>query len=477
MMLVQVTLSTAHAASPIGPEAWRVDAAEDVSFVEEGLVVPANSGTTVRRGIFCPKGGPVGVSEVLWRNVKLSDVETFTGKVSIKSSEGYFWKDVECYHTITNEENGYVQCQLQVENGSTVFGFIMRYSQDGNDVKGGLHAAKVIWTTGSQYLGCDMSNRGAAITVTNTPYVVGDYVRAISDLGIILRDGGETVAAPEEIVFASTDAAQSDEEVYRYLPCLTTNTTEAVVCRNLSIYDITGISGEISCSGMNNGDWTAVQGYCLTTGDSYVQMNLVWQSPGKTKRIAANVRFRQHASDVLAYVYWAGHSYDSDDISAPIGLGIKGSSLGVTNAPNTSAVAIRNLNVRFRPKTRIVGDYEPCIVKEDGWVRIWSDLDISKASLGPALMGGGSLGSKWNIASNYNRSVSSDVTKSYYQWKKAAPLNFIQLVLRCSSSLPMCMQRYRMPDIIPVPDGNLVLLPRVTIKRVLQTQWTESLLQ
>ena len=415
---------TADAAAPVGPDAWRVETAEDVSFVEEGLAVPANCGSLIRRGIFCPEGGPIGVSEVIWRNVKLSDIESFTGKISSKSgpsgSETYFWKDVGCYHIVTNEAQGYVQCQLQVEGGDVVHGFIMRYRQDGSDVKGELYSAKLAWTNvEGQYLGCDMFNRGGAITVTNTPYVVGNYIRAISDLGIVLRNDSDTIVAPEELVFASTDEAQSDEEVFQYIPCLTTNETETVICRNMNIYDITGISGEISSSRFNNGKWTPVQGYCLTNKGSYVQMNLVWQNPGKSWRIASNIRFRQYGADVFAYAFWAGYSYDSDDISDPIGYGVKGAQVAVTNEPNTTGLAIRNLKVRFRPKTRIVGDYEPCVVKEDGWVKIWPDLDISKATFGPAFMGGASANSTWNVASNYNRSVASGITTSYYQWYKS----------------------------------------------------------
>ena len=255
--------ATADAAVPVGPGAWRVDTAEDVSFVEEGLAVPANCGSLIRRGIFCPEGGPIGVSEVIWRNVKLSDIETFTGKISCKAgatgSETYFWKDAGCYHIVTNEAQGYVQCQLQVETGDVVHGFIMRYRQDGNDVKGELYSAKLAWTNvEGQYLGCDMFNRGGAITVTNTPYVVGNYIRAISDLGIVLRNDSDTIVAPEELVFASTDEAQSDEEEFQYTPYLTASEAETVICRNLNIYDITGISGEISSSRFNNGKWTPV---------------------------------------------------------------------------------------------------------------------------------------------------------------------------------------------------------------------------
>jgi hypothetical protein len=295
----------------------------------------------------------------------------------------------------------------------------MRFRQNGNDVKGEFSTVKYAYVNSTQYLGGDMLKFGELITATNTPYVVATKIRAISDLGIVLRSDGDTVAEPEEIVFASTDEAQSDEEEFQYTPYLTASETETVICRNLNIYDITGISGEISSSRFNNGKWTPVQGYCLTNKGSYVQMNLVWQDPGKSWRIASNIRFRQYGADVFAYAFWAGYSCDSDDISAPIGYGIKGAQVAVTNEPNTTGLAIRNLKVRFRPKTRIVGDYEHCIIKEDGWVKIWPDLDISKATFGPAFMGGASANSTWNVASNYNRSVASGITTSYYQWYKS----------------------------------------------------------
>ena len=163
-------------------------------------------------------------------------------------------------------------------------------------------------------------------------------------------------------------------------------------------------------------------------------MNLVWQNGGKSKRYGANIRFYQYGKDVVAYTYWAGYSYDSDDISDPIGYGVKGESVGVTNVANTSSVAIRNLNVRFRPKNHIVGDYKPCIVKEDGWMKLWSDVDLAKATLGPVLMGGQSLGSKWNMASNYNRSVSSDIVTSYYQYKNGSELFTIGFSMQQQSS-------------------------------------------
>ena len=426
--LFSVIMSMAgYAVEQVGPGEWRIETAEDVSFVEEGLSIPVNAVNIVRDGIFYPQGGPVGVSEVLWRNVKLSDVETFTGKVSHKATSNgkdtFSWLEATCYHTVTNESEGYVQCQLQVEvrSASIVYGFIMRYYQDGNDVKGKIHAAKCAYTNvEGQYLGCDLASRGAVITVTNTPYAVSYSTRAISDLGIKLRDDSETVAAPKEIVFASTDESQSDEVDYGYRPCLMTN--ETIICRNLSIYDIVGMSGEFSCSGFNSGKWTQVQGYQLTNRVEYVQMNLVWLDNSISKRYGANIRFRQYGSDVVAYTHWAGYSYDSDDISAPFGYGVKGAEIGVTNAPNTSLLAIRNLNVRFRPKNHVVGDYDSCVLKEDGWVKIWSDVDLAKATLGPAFMGGQSLGSKWNMASNYNRSVSSDTVTSYYQYKYGSEL-------------------------------------------------------
>ena len=403
------------AVTPVGPGEYRVETAADVSYVQDGFAVLANAAIAVRPGIFYPKDGPTGVDEVIWRNVKLTDIESFTGRISNGSGDSYYWMDATCYHIVTNVASGYVQCQLQLKVSQTLYGFVMQYRQVGNDVKARIYLARYASTNVSgQDIGCDMTQKGLAITVTNSPYVVANTIRAISDLGYVLREGAEATEAPTEIVLTSTDESPSDEETYRYIPCLMDE--KVMLCRNLRICDIVGISGEMSNKSFGNGEWTAVQGYCLSNYNSYVQMNLMLRT---SRRFGVNVRFYQENSDVLVRAAWAGHSYDDKTVEEPFGSGIIGAELGITNEPNTAKIAVRNLKVRFRPKSRIVGDFEPCIVKEDGWTKIWPDVKLQSVTFGPALMGGYSLGSVWNVASNYLRTVWAEYTdQSYYQFYK-----------------------------------------------------------
>ena len=406
--------NAAFAITPVGPGEYRIGTSEDVSYVESGFSVPLGATLTVRQGIFCPDGGPKNVDEVIWRNVKLTDIESFTGRISYGSGDSYYWKDAGCYHVVTNETSGYVQCQLQAESSSIVHGFVIQYRQAGDDVKARITYARYAYNNSeSQKLGVwDVTARGINIAVTNTPYVVSNTIRAIADLGFILREGAAASAAPVEIVFASTDETQSDEETYRYMPCLMGD--RVTLCRNLRVADIVGMSGEISHSAINGGKWTPVEGVCRTNIGAAVQLNLIRKIG--TRRIGANIRFNQSSADVQVCTLWAGHSYDDKEIEAPFGSGIIGVELGVTNEANTSRIAIRNLKVRFRPAARIVGDHEDCIVKEDGWTKLWPGVTLRDVTLGPALMGGYSLDSTWNVASNYLRTVGTYTDQSFYQY-------------------------------------------------------------
>ena len=408
--------NAAYAVTPVGPGEYRVDTDEDVSYVESGFAVQENATITVKPGVFYPEEGPKNVDEVIWRNVKLTDIESFTGRISHISDASYYWKDANCYHVVTNETSGYVECQLQIEADSYIHGFVMQYRQDGDDVKARIAKARHAYKTGAQILGCNLNAVGADSTVTNTMYVATDSIRAIADLGFVLREDAEASAAPTRIVLASTDQSSSGEETYRYMPYLMSD--NVTLCRNLRICDIVGVSGEISFYGISDGKWTSVGGYCLTNTGSYVQCNLVWR--GSQRRVGANIRFYQNISEVQVRAVWAGHSYDTKAADEPFGIGVIGGELGVTNETNTGKIAIRNLKVRFRPTARIVGDYAPCLTKEDGWRKIWPGVNLSDIEFGPALMGGYSANSTWNVVSNYLRTATTYANQSYYQWHKAS---------------------------------------------------------
>lgn len=420
----------ALALTPTGPGEFRLETASDVSYVDDGFAVPTASTITVRPGVFFPEGGPIGVDEIVWRNVDLNDITTFTGKIGNLSGGVYSWVEAVCNNVVTNTADGYVQCQLQIKNGSTLYGFVMQFRQAAGDVTARIAQAR--YASGRDF-GTDLTTVGGNIdTVSDSIYATDYKVRAIADLGFVLRDGADTTAAPSEIVLASTDSAVPDDEVFRHVQCLTTD--RALLCRNLRIHDIVGISGEISHQNVNNGAWTDVHGVCLTNIDAAVQMNLMFKTG--TRRIGACIRFYQNGAQVETSAYWAGHSYDDAALDAPFGPkpvaegGAIGASLGVTTEPGTTSVAVRNLKVWFRPSTRIVGLYEPCIVREDGWVKLWDNVDLTDATLGQALMGGKSLGSKWHVASNYLRTAQASATQSYYQALNGNTLYSIRFLMQ-----------------------------------------------
>ena len=420
----------ALALSPTGPGEFRLETESDVSYVADGFAVPAGSTITVRPGVFRPEGGPVGVDEVVWRNVDLYDIATFTGKIGNLSGGVYSWVEAVCNNVVTNTAEGCVQCQLQIKNGSTLYGFVMQFRQAESDVKARIAQAR--YASGKD-IGTDLTTVGGNLdTVTDSIYATDYKVRAIADLGFVLREGAGATAAPSEIVIASSDVSAPDEEVFRHVRCLTTE--RVLLCRNLRICDIVGISGEISHQNINNGAWTEVQGVCLTNIDDAVQMNLMFKTG--TRRIGACIRFYQNGAQVETCAHWAGHSYDDAALEAPFGPksvaegGAIGASLGVATEPGTSSVAVRNLKVRFRPSTRIVGLYEPCVVKEDGWVKLWDDVSLADATLGPAIMGGHSLDSKWVVASNYLRMAQLSATQSYYQTLKGNTLYSIRFLMQ-----------------------------------------------
>ena len=428
-----VASSLAFADGPVGPGAYEVSTSEDVSYVDSGFAVPANAAVTVRPGVFFPAAGLPDDDEVVWKNVKLTDIASFTGKISSGSvdSNSCRWEEAGCYNVVTNADEGYVQCQLQLVRGSTLYGAVMQYRQEGSDVKARIAQARY---KSNESLGYDLSASGAHATVASTLYSSVAYgALAVADLGFVLRDGAETSAAPTEIVLSSTDTAQPDEETYSYFPCLTNE--HVLIARNLRIGDIVGISGEISqMNYVKGGEWTEVQGYCLTNVDDAVQMNLMYKNG--SRRIGANIRFYQDGTDVKACAFWGGHSYDNKELDEPFGSGIIGASLGVTNKQGTSAIAIRNLKVRFSPATRIVAYYGECIVTnqgENGWVKIWDGVSLGDATFGPATMGRTGKGAdvtSWSVVSNYLRTAKTYTTQSYYQWLRGDTLFSIRFLMQ-----------------------------------------------
>ena len=120
-----------------------------------------------------------------------------------------------------------------------------------------------------------------------------------------------------------------------------------------------------------------------------------------------------------------------------MGSKTNGVSCVVTNVAGVAgSIAVRNLKVRFRPSSRIVADYGECIVTnsgEKGWVKIWDNVHLGDALLGPATMGctgKGKSETSWNVVSNYLRTAKTYTTQSYYQWLRGNTLYSIRFLMQ-----------------------------------------------
>lgn len=327
----------------------------------------ANAAQMVRPGVFFPEGGPVGVDAVVWRNVKLTDIASFTGKICEGTGNGKncHWKEAGCYHVTTNSEEGYVQCQLQMKGAmSPTYGFVMQYRQDGPNVKARI--VKGGYQSNAAPGEVDFVKGGAPLDpISNTLNSAGYKVRALADLGFVLRDGAEAPAAQPGF----------DEETFSHIPCISSLREKFIIARNRRVDDIIGMTGEISLKVEQGGriaeiPWTAAKSYALTPvqGGSSVKMYLLAEvnEGGSKRRAGAILKFDQVSDDVQARIIWAGHQYRGSasnpnyaDIASPFGPGFgpevqTGVTLKVTDAvcvngvETVGKIAVRNLNVRFR---------------------------------------------------------------------------------------------------------------------------------
>ena len=136
-ILIGSIASFAGAVTPTGPDAYVVETATDLSYVGEPFAVPDNAPVTLRKGIFYPKDGPKNVSEVVWRNVQLTDVTSFSARMR---AGGTTWVVPEVFNVKTNTD-GSVECQFQ-RDGTQIYCFVMKFQQSGTDVTACILKAK-----------------------------------------------------------------------------------------------------------------------------------------------------------------------------------------------------------------------------------------------------------------------------------------------------------------------------------------------
>ena len=409
-ILIESIASFAGAVTPTGPDAYVVETATDLSYVGETFAVPDNAPMTLRKGIFYPKDGPKNVSEVVWRNVQLTDVTSFSARMR---SGGTTWVDTEVFNVKTNAD-GSVECQFQ-RDGNQIYCFVMKFQQSGTDVTACILKAKRAYKQESQPYGGDFNKFGVDIPLSDDPFETTEHLRIIADLGCTLREDVLVPPAPSEIRFVNADESETEIESQIYTPCLMSD--EVRLARDILADDVVAVECEMSFRDIQKGAWVTVQGYGRTNRNNNVQFNMLYKSG--TRRMGGNLQFRQKGRDVVGHVEWAGHSYDDNEMDAPFGIGAIGVSLGITNEANTASFAFRNIRLSCRPRTRFVRIYQPCLMKE--WVKVWSDASFGSVVPQRALMGGEVTGKKWmDCQAFYLKDVSGGVRDYLFQWQRYA---------------------------------------------------------
>ena len=391
---------------PSGPDAYTVETATDVSYVDEGFAIPANAASTLYPGIYNPAGGPLYVDEVVWRNVKLTDIATYSAKIR---TGGTTWTAATTFNVVTNGD-GSVQCQFQV-NGSPFYGFVMLFKQAGADVTARIQYARYAYVGGQQSFGGDMTKWGANFTPDG---VLTSTTCNIGYLSCTLNEGVTAAIAPSEVVLASTDEGDPDTVGFVHSPTLVK--VNSFICRGYRIEDIDSLTGEISQKEIKGGAWTKVDGYPLSAGLGTRKINLMYRY-NAGRRMAVTITFTQSGRDVLAKASWGGHSYDKKELDEPMGEGVLGVSLGITNEANTAAFAVRNLTIGFRPRMRIVSEYPDCLLWDGKWTLLWPDVRLDESvTAGLAKMGGYSLSKTWHVCDNYLWEAATTGFTSFYQY-------------------------------------------------------------
>ena len=345
LAMVCAACGSAFALNPVGPgEFVAAETSADMSLAGQSFAVPANAATTNYPGVFCPRGPattadypegvPTGVWQTVWRNVSLSDIETFTARIAhvdannIGSSIGdsYTWyfvnrylaraafKDAAAYH-VTENGDGTVTCQFQKadDSGGTISCVKMTFRQVDADVVARIDFGKYANVSATQSLGGDFNAFGLYRTIVEAPF--SELSICVADIGCILKDGVSPVLAPTSINFVNADATAVEDEcltnvVRRYDACLELPWVKLWPNTRLSDVDV-GAAQMIGTG--SGGKWVSANAYlpapCLEgQGVSYYYQYYIGQYV-KT----AKVYFRQVGEDVWGRVLSVCHNYQAND--------------------------------------------------------------------------------------------------------------------------------------------------------------------
>ena len=403
----------------------------DLSFAGRTVAVDETASTTNYPAVAYP-----ALQEfTVWRNVKLTDIKTFTAKLGGKMHLEWYgrsWSDAKTYHVKTNG-NGSVECQFQVKRNSYVYSVRVLFTQNGNDVVArigfGNTQMRYTYVNSEKNLGYDFTQTTDGATTLGSNYLTcGENSACIKDIGCVLNDGVCIKEAPARLVFRNADETVCDDSQLETNRCdgiVWPKEKDVVVFRSVELGDVVAMEGEMGGSKMWNAWRQAGSFYLKTDRDSYsdgvmntnagsrVRLQLQCRGTG-SGLYCCNVQLRQFGADVVARMSgteWAynktlgSHDFDS-----------AGTAVAFTNTVDGAGLSLRNLKLISKKRTvrnATVKTSSGCLGYT--WTKIWPDTRLEDVRPASAQMGGASVGSAWRNTLAWLPTLYDGHTNWYFQ--------------------------------------------------------------
>ncbi|MGN0846719.1 MAG: hypothetical protein ACI4RA_04965 [Kiritimatiellia bacterium] len=432
----------AQAAPVTGSGTLRIDVAEDRVWTD---TVPANGVRTERPGVFYPLdasgNGPKNVETVVFKNVKLAEIESFSAKIGVNLGKGddtsrshsqYCWRDALVVTKAATTESIGVQFHL-LRTPTSRIGTNARFlfRQVGDDVAATLENFTFFYEQNGQHAGVDWIG-GLDIPVVQSLYDVGDQAHfekndpslssCVGYLSYTLKAGVDKTPVPDELVFRST-TGDPEPKSLTYAPYLMNDFI--VIGKGVHAMNLVSASAIYSCGTYEKGEFL-VQASSVTNDTAKNEKVFIFQRKYKptstsTRRMGATVRVAQSNDYVLAKVERAYHSYDDKAEDAPLGnyfYKASGATLATTNEMDVAeAIAIRDVVFNFSTES-VPTESRSGILERDKVQLIWPGVQLADVEPGPALMGGGTIGGVWHSVSGWftTNLVNDAVVQTYYQY-------------------------------------------------------------
>lgn len=430
--IVAGLLAGAAWAAPVtGPGVHYVDAAGDLTWTD---AVPANGVRTVRPGVFYPTdaagNGPKNVETVVFRNVRLGDIASFSAKFGVnrgnsgdtnRKCPAYRWEDA--FVVTNNAAAESIEVQFHHRRLSSAYGtkaqFLFR--QKGDDVAATLKNFTYFYITTGQIPGESWIGGVTLTNLVDSIYAVGDQSKledsghCVGYLGCTLKDGVHETELPDEIVFRST-AGDPAPVTVTYAPYLSNDFV--VIAKNLYATNLVSARATLT-GGEVKGEYLR-EASCLTNDTTRLEKVFIIQRMAGTRRIGATVRVAQSNEYVLAKIQQAYHQYDgaTKTVNDPLGnyfYVAPGGELTTVTSSNGAGVALRDLTFTFAGEDALVSSSTVPLSHQHQL--IWPGVRLSEVEIGPALMGGATAGNIWRRTYGWFTTdlVEGAIRQTYYQ--------------------------------------------------------------